>query len=294
MERVMVEPKVLYGVTAAGVARVTLNDPTRRNALSAEVLDALGGELERARDDPAVRCVVLASGHPTVFSAGADLQNCVGDRPLAERHDGAGGFVRVFELIGTLGKPTICAVDGAALVASAEGYTPRAIQLSEAARERLLLDRLHGVAKPLLIRVPAVRILLRQDVATAQAAGYVLPPPEAAYEGLAARLFVHPAGRRHLAGQHGHSPVLRGAGAAAGGRRGRRFGRVVDVGRRVVQRVRLRQQIVHAVLRSVRSCIPTNRKPRRSLAFVRRRRTSSLQSLSVTARRQNSARSPWH
>lgn len=111
----MAEPKVLYGVTAAGVARVTLNDPERRNALSAELLQELCAALERARDDPAVRCVVLASGHPRVFSAGADLQDFVGERPLAERHDGAGGFVRVFELIGTLGKPTICAVDGTAL-----------------------------------------------------------------------------------------------------------------------------------------------------------------------------------
>lgn len=111
----MGDPKVLYDVTAAGVAGLRLNDPARRNALSAGLLAALCEKLERARADPAVRCVVLASGHPKVFSAGADLQDFVGERRLAERHDGAGGFVRAFELIGTLGKPTICAVDGAVL-----------------------------------------------------------------------------------------------------------------------------------------------------------------------------------
>ncbi|MGI8802755.1 MAG: enoyl-CoA hydratase/isomerase family protein [Solirubrobacteraceae bacterium] len=111
----MAEPLVVYEVAPTGVATLRLNHPARRNALSAELLAALAAALERAGGDPAVRCVVVASGHPTVFSAGADLAGFAGDRPLLDKHDAAAGFIRVFQLIGTLGKPTICAVDGAVL-----------------------------------------------------------------------------------------------------------------------------------------------------------------------------------
>jgi enoyl-CoA hydratase len=115
MIRVMGDPKVLYEMAGPGVATLRLNHPAKRNALSVALLDALIAGFERARDDPAVRCVVLASSHPTVFSAGADLGEFADGRPLVERHDDAAAFVRLFQLIGTLGKPTLCAVDGAVL-----------------------------------------------------------------------------------------------------------------------------------------------------------------------------------
>jgi enoyl-CoA hydratase len=114
MLRTMDEP-VLYEAAAPGVARLRLNRPDTRNALSVDLLDALVAGFERARADPAVRCVVLASGHPKVFSAGADLSDFAGAGPLVGKHDGAAAFVRLFQSIGTLGKPTICAVDGVVL-----------------------------------------------------------------------------------------------------------------------------------------------------------------------------------
>ena len=63
---------VLYGV-ADGVATLTLNDPATRNSLSAELIGGLIAGLQRAREDDAVRCVVLASSHEKVFSSGANL-----------------------------------------------------------------------------------------------------------------------------------------------------------------------------------------------------------------------------
>jgi enoyl-CoA hydratase/carnithine racemase len=112
MVRIMAEPMVLYEVTAPGVATLSLNQPATRNALSVELIEALIAGFEDARLDPGVRCVVLASNHPTVFSAGADLGGFAGDRSLVGKHDDAAVFVRLFRTIGTLGKPTICAVDG--------------------------------------------------------------------------------------------------------------------------------------------------------------------------------------
>src|SRR4029079_141248 len=60
---------VSYSV-ADRVATVAMNRTGDRNALSAQVLDALIAALTAPRDDDGVRCVVLTSTHEKVFSAG--------------------------------------------------------------------------------------------------------------------------------------------------------------------------------------------------------------------------------
>jgi enoyl-CoA hydratase len=104
--------KVLYSVAEGGVATITLNEPSTRNALSPEVLDGLIASFERARDDDAVRAVVLASSHETVFSSGANLGGFAIDTPLVHRHFASERFVELFKLIGALGKPTLVAASG--------------------------------------------------------------------------------------------------------------------------------------------------------------------------------------
>ena len=108
----MAYEKILYDVAAGGVATVTLNDPGTRNALGSETLDELMAAFEAARDDDDVRCVVLASSHETVFSAGGNLEGFAEDAPLVQKHLGTGRFPRLFRLIGELGKPTVCAASG--------------------------------------------------------------------------------------------------------------------------------------------------------------------------------------
>ena len=56
-----------------GVLRLTLNDPATRNSLSEAMLAALAGTLAAARDNPAVRVIVLAAYGP-VFCAGHNLK----------------------------------------------------------------------------------------------------------------------------------------------------------------------------------------------------------------------------
>src|SRR3954447_1684509 len=103
---------VRYEADAAGVATIALNQPETRNALSDELLDDLLSAFEIARDDPAVRCVVLTSTHDTVFSSGGDLRAFAADVPLTHKFAGLGRFPELFTLIGTLGKPTLCAANG--------------------------------------------------------------------------------------------------------------------------------------------------------------------------------------
>ena len=102
---------VRYGV-ADGVATITLDQPDTRNALSDELLDDLIAAFEAARDDDAVRCVVLTSSHEKVFSAGGNLAGFAADVPLVHKHLATERFPRLFRLIGELGKPSLCAANG--------------------------------------------------------------------------------------------------------------------------------------------------------------------------------------
>src|SRR5881227_4057124 len=103
---------IRYSVSEAGVATIALDQPDTRNALSDELLGELVDALEGARDDPAVRCVVLTSTHDRVFSAGANLAGFAADVPLVHKHFATEGFPRLFRTIGELGKPTLCAANG--------------------------------------------------------------------------------------------------------------------------------------------------------------------------------------
>lgn len=55
---------------------------------------------------------MLTSSHETTFSSGANLAGFAADVPIVHRHFGTERFPRLFRLIGTLGKPTICAANG--------------------------------------------------------------------------------------------------------------------------------------------------------------------------------------
>lgn len=65
-----------------GVATITMNRPERRNALSPDMLQALGSVLEACESDPAVGAVVL-TGAGGAFCAGGDVKG------MAERNAGA-------------------------------------------------------------------------------------------------------------------------------------------------------------------------------------------------------------
>ena len=101
-----------------GVARLTLDSPENRNALSNELMTELLDALESVRSDDAVRCLVLTSSHEKVFSSGASLDQFSADVPLVHKHFGTERFPNLFKLIMRLGKPTICAANGHVLAGS--------------------------------------------------------------------------------------------------------------------------------------------------------------------------------
>ncbi|MDX6716715.1 MAG: hypothetical protein QOH30_3273 [Baekduia sp.] len=104
---------VRYELAAeTGVATIALDHPETRNALSNEVLDDLLAAFTAARDDDAVRCVVLTSTHEKVFSSGGNLSGFAAEVPLIHKHFATERFPKLFQLIGELGKPSICAANG--------------------------------------------------------------------------------------------------------------------------------------------------------------------------------------
>jgi enoyl-CoA hydratase len=110
--RALTYATVRYEVADGGVATIAMDQPDTRNALSDDLLGDLIAAFEAARDDEAVRCVILASTHETTFSAGGNLAVFAADVPLVHKHAATERFPRLFTLIGELGKPVICAANG--------------------------------------------------------------------------------------------------------------------------------------------------------------------------------------
>ena len=102
---------VRYDV-AGNVATIAMDRPQARNALSDELLDDLLAALDQARSDDDVRVVVLTSTHEKVFSAGGDLKGFTSEHPLIHKHFASARFVELFQAIGGLGKPSLCAANG--------------------------------------------------------------------------------------------------------------------------------------------------------------------------------------
>src|SRR5688500_8186365 len=68
--------------------------------------------MRSARDDDAVRCVVLTGAGDRVFCAGADLGGFAADAPLVQKHYASDLFLEFFRLMPRLGKPSLCAANG--------------------------------------------------------------------------------------------------------------------------------------------------------------------------------------
>jgi enoyl-CoA hydratase/carnithine racemase len=106
--------EVLFDVDRA-VARITINRPERRNAMSFEVMRGLRDAMRRARDDDAVRVVVLTGSGDKAFCAGADLTGIADNAGPAAAHEGRGALADLFRDMWSLGKPIIARVRGYAL-----------------------------------------------------------------------------------------------------------------------------------------------------------------------------------
>ena len=118
-EQSPVTERVLLRQDANGIARLTLNRPSARNALSMGLMEALLAELDAIDSEPATKVVVIGGAGPA-FCAGHDLREL-------RAHPERAAYEATFELcsrlmlrIVHLSKPVIARVHGVATAAGCQ------------------------------------------------------------------------------------------------------------------------------------------------------------------------------
>ena len=117
-------PMLKSAISELGVLCLTLNDPSRRNALSELMLAELGDAFDTASANPDVRAIILASAGP-VFCAGHDLKEMNAGR---QKPDHGRAYFRkilnqcssVMQKIVSCPKPVIAEIDGMATAAGCQ------------------------------------------------------------------------------------------------------------------------------------------------------------------------------
>lgn len=109
----MNEPAVLLE-KKNGVATITLNQPKSMNSLVQPVIDGLDDALERIKNDDEVKVVIL-TGAGRAFCAGGDLNRFTEGFDAISGLDYVDNIHPVMKTLATLKKPTIAAVNGAAV-----------------------------------------------------------------------------------------------------------------------------------------------------------------------------------
>lgn len=97
------------------VLTLTLSRIAQRNALSANLVEALVAALDEAERDDAVRVVVLTGAGGKAFCAGGDLSGAGGGEGFLAQHDTRRRYATLLERLVSLEKPVVARVNGHAL-----------------------------------------------------------------------------------------------------------------------------------------------------------------------------------
>ena len=94
----------------AGVLRITINRPQKKNSITAAMYQTMADALEGARADAETRAVLI-TGQPDMFTAGNDLGDFMNHPPSG----GDSPVLRFLEAISRCEKPIVAAVNGVAV-----------------------------------------------------------------------------------------------------------------------------------------------------------------------------------
>src|SRR5438132_628604 len=110
------ESNVILYQTYGAVARITLNRPEKRNALNDALIAGLTSAFDHARDDGAIRAIVI-TGAGSDFCSGADLASLqkISGASVADNVDDARSLMELFIHIHKVTVPVVAAVRGRAL-----------------------------------------------------------------------------------------------------------------------------------------------------------------------------------
>ncbi len=107
----MSEASVIVDATAPAITVVTLNRPSKRNALNITLLRKLHAAIDQASEDPQRRVLILNANGP-VFCAGLDLKQAA---DTATRVESADRLAAVYKSLVTSPLITIAAAQGSAI-----------------------------------------------------------------------------------------------------------------------------------------------------------------------------------
>jgi len=99
---------------ADGILRLTIDRPKVLNALNAQTVGEIHRAFQEARDDDAVRAVIVTGGGEKAFVAGADINELAAQTPIGGKETAQRGQ-EVLQFIERFPKPVIAAINGFAL-----------------------------------------------------------------------------------------------------------------------------------------------------------------------------------
>lgn len=104
--------KLLVDEPAAGVTRLTISNPEKRNALDHPVLDAISATLTELGAESRARCVIVTGAHG-MFSAGYDIGE-IPDEEFEERAEAlvAHPFTEAIDALEAFPYPTLASLPG--------------------------------------------------------------------------------------------------------------------------------------------------------------------------------------
>ena len=109
--------RTTYEVDEHGVALLRLDRPEARNAIDTAMLEELLEHVATAREDDAVRVLVISSTDHMSLSAGADVREQLDDEGKVRRMQ---LFADLYDALTGFPKPTIAACHGATVGGGAE------------------------------------------------------------------------------------------------------------------------------------------------------------------------------
>jgi enoyl-CoA hydratase/carnithine racemase len=182
--------EVLYE-SVGGVARITINRPERRNAMSWEVMRGLRQGLAQAKEDRETRVVVLQGAGDQAFCAGADLGGMIDDEAgFLAVHEARGTIASIFGDLWSLGKPTVARVQGWAL-AGGFGLALACDMVVSSERARFGAPEINVGLWPHMITVPLVRSMAPKKALELMLTGRVVEAEEAQRLGFVNRVVPH-------------------------------------------------------------------------------------------------------
>jgi enoyl-CoA hydratase len=113
----MSEALTSYSVDEKGVALLRLERDEARNAINTPMLEELLAHLRAAREDPAVRVLVVSSNDHMGLSAGADVREELDEEGKVRRME---LFAELYDELTAFPRPTVAACHGACVGGGAE------------------------------------------------------------------------------------------------------------------------------------------------------------------------------